>query len=110
MSTFRPTEASRALLHELHGHLGEVAEQKFFDIWESEMADPMAPRLAGSIVANSYMRLAARFAVFGCQCANREPSLELWMALAKQQFEDAVRDCSDAQEKSALTSALREGE
>jgi len=103
MAAFQPTDASRALMRELHGNLANKADKIFFDIWESEIADPMAPRLAGSIVANAYMRLAARFAVFGCECAGREPSLELWLALAKQQFEDAISDCAESKVKVALS-------
>jgi hypothetical protein len=44
------------------------------------------------------MHNAARLAVFGCQQAGREPSLELWLALAKQHFDDAVKDCNASRE------------
>lgn len=93
------------MLRELHGNLAQEADKKFFDIWESEIADPMAPRMAGSVIANAYMRLAARFAVFGCECAGREPSRELWLEFAKQQFDDAIADCAESNLKKSLAAA-----
>lgn len=96
MDTFNPTAATRSALKHLHQGLANEAEAKFFEVWEREIADPDAPRIAGSIVANAYMRNAARFGVFGAQCAGREPSLELWLAVAREQFDEAVKDCATA--------------
>ena len=105
MSIFKPSDKSRAILRELRGNLAEEAEKKFFDIWEAEVADPLAPRLSGSVIANAYMGIAARFAVFGCECAGREPRLELWLELAKEQFEDAIKHCAAAKEAAAEAEA-----
>lgn len=102
MGTFKPSDETRAILRELHCNLAEEADKKFFDIWESEIADPMAPRMAGSVIANAYMRLAARFAVFGCECVGREPNRDLWLELAKQQFDDAIVDCAESTLKKTL--------
>jgi hypothetical protein len=94
--TFKPTDATRAILKQLNAGIADEAEAKFFEVWESEISDPDAPRIAGSIIAHAYMRNAARFAVFGSQCADREPSLDLWLAVAKEQFDLAVQDCKTA--------------
>lgn len=103
---FKPTETSRAIMKALSARLGDAADKEFFDAWEAEIADPDAPRMAGSIVAAAYMRLAARYAVFGADCAGREPSLQLWLALAEQNFQDAVKDVETAK-STALTQTER---
>ena len=95
---FTPTDATRAILKNLRHRLGDDADKEFFDTWEAEISDPDAPRMAGSVVASAYMRLAARYAVFGADCAGREPSLQLWLALAAQEFHDAVKDVANAKD------------
>ena len=100
--TFRPTNQSREILKALRERLGDDADKEFFDTWEAEISNPDAPRLAGSIVASVYMRLAARYGVFGADCAGREPSLQLWLAMAEQEFRDAVRDVAECKVKAAL--------
>lgn len=99
--TFTPTDETRAILRKLAAGLADEAEAKFFDVWESEISDPDAPRIAGSIIANAYMRNAARFGVFGAQCAGKEPSLKLWLAIAEEQFNDALHACAKANEIAA---------
>jgi hypothetical protein len=89
---FTPTDKTRSVLKELSAGLAEKAESHFFEVWEAEIADPDAPRMAGSVIAAAYMKHAARFAIFGAECAGREPSLELWLAMAKENFIDAQRD------------------
>lgn len=101
-NTFKPTEQSREILRTLRDRLGDDADKEFFDAWEAEVANPDAPRLAGSIIASAYMRLAARYAVFGADCAGREPSLQLWLALAKENFRDAVKDVAEARVRASL--------
>lgn len=103
-TTFKPTDASREILRTLRNRLGDDADKEFFDIWEAEIADPDAPRMAGSVIASAYMRLAARYAVFGADCAGREPSLQLWLALAEENFRDAVKDVATAKVQAALSS------
>jgi hypothetical protein len=89
---FTPTDKTRAVLKELAAGLADTAEEKFFEVWEAEISDPDAPRMAGSVIAAAYMRHAARFAIFGAECAGREPSLDLWLAMAKENFIDAQKD------------------
>ena len=96
--TFKPTDAARAILKGLRNRLGDDADKEFFDTWEAEISDPDAPRMAGSIVASAYMRLAARYGVFGANCAGREPNLQLWLVLAEQEFHDAVKDVARAKD------------
>jgi hypothetical protein len=101
MDTFQPTDTTRAILKRLAAGLADEAEAKFFDVWEAEISDPDAPRVAGSVIANAYMRNAARFGVFGAQCAGKEPSLKLWLAVAEEQFNDALQACAKANEIAA---------
>jgi hypothetical protein len=61
----------------------------FFDLWETEDD----PRKAGSIMANFFLRAAAKFAVFGAFCAGREPSRELWLGTCNSVFDQVVKDC-----------------
>lgn len=99
---FTPADETRAVLKALRSRLGDDADKEFFDVWEAEIADPDAPRMAGSVIASAYMRLAARYAVFGADCAGRDPSLQLWLALAEQEFRDAVRDVAECKVRAAL--------
>lgn len=100
---FKPTDQSREILKGLRKRLGDDADKEFFDVWEAEINDPDAPRMAGSIVAAAYMRLAARYGVFVADCAGREPSLQLWLALAEQEFRDAVKDVAEAKVRASIT-------
>lgn len=95
-TTFAPTEKSREILRGLRQRVGDDADKEFFDSWEAEIANSDAPRMAGSIIASAYMRLAARYAVFGAECAGRAPSLQLWLAMAEQEFNEAVTDMATA--------------
>lgn len=90
-NTFTPSDQTRAALQSLHEGLATEAETKFFEVWEAEIANHDAPLRAGSIVAAAYMRNAARFAVFGAQCAGQPPRLEQWLAVARENFEKAIR-------------------
>lgn len=107
-STFTPTDKTRATLKALRNDLGDAADKQFFDVWEAEIADPDAPRMAGSVIASAYMRLAARYGVFGANCAGREPSLQLWLALAEQEFRDAVKDVAESKIRAGLVAPLSE--
>jgi hypothetical protein len=89
-SEFTPTDTTRVALKSLAGGLADAAEEKFFEVWEAEINDPDAPRMAGSVIAAAYMKNAARFAVFGARCAGKEPSLKLWLDLARQNYFEAV--------------------
>lgn len=93
---FDPSEATRQKRRELLSHLGGRVDAQFFAIWEAEMGQPDAPRRAGSVVAAAYMAYAARYAVFGARCAGAEPSLELWMELAREEFDAAVKAVEEA--------------
>ena len=104
---FTPTDETRAILKALRNRLGDDADKEFFDVWEAEISDSDAPRMAGSVIASAYMRLAARYGVFGADCAGREPSLQLWLALAEQEFRDAVRDIAEAKVRCELTTSSR---
>ncbi|UFS77179.1 hypothetical protein LPB73_07325 [Tardiphaga sp. 37S4] len=91
MSGFKPSDLARAALHEMHGDLADTALKKFFEMWEAEVEDLEAPRKAGSVIAHAYMGVAARFAILGCEYSDTKPSLEVWMAFAKEEFESAIR-------------------
>lgn len=106
--TFKPTDETRAILKALRNDLGDAADKQFFDVWEAEIADPDAPRMAGSVIASAYMRLAARYGVFGADCAGREPNLQLWLALAEQEFRDAVRDVAESKVRAGLAPVVSE--
>ncbi len=109
---FTPTDETRAILKALRNRLGDDADKEFFDTWEAEINDPDAPRMAGSVIASAYMRLAARYGVFGADCAGREPSLQLWLAMAEQEFRDAVKDVAESKVRASLLPCpqVRDGE
>ncbi len=87
---FTPADKTRAAFKLLRAGLADAIEQTFFEVWEAEIADPDAPRKAGSVVAAAYMENAAKFAIFGAHCAGKKPSLELWLAMAEENFNKAI--------------------
>ena len=90
--TFEPTDESRAIFNKLFTDVMTEAQEKFFALWELEN-DPLK---AGSIVAASYMRTAARIAIFGSMCGHHNPREEQWMELALENFEHAIIDVAAA--------------
>lgn len=94
--TFQVTDAAREVYRALLDHLGCRANDQFFAIWEAELGNLDAPRRAGSVVAGAYMAFAARYAVFGARAAGIEPDRTLWLELANEQFDAAVKAVEEA--------------
>jgi hypothetical protein len=105
INEFMPTDEARAILKALRARLGDDANKEFFDTWDAEISNPDAPRRAGSLIASAYMRLAARYGVLGADCAGRKPSLQLWLAMAEQEFRGAVRDVAEARVRCGQSSS-----
>lgn len=98
---FTPSPRTLALATAFFTELEKAAETSFFDMWESELENTDAPRRAGSVIANAYMRSAARFAVFGAQCAGVQPDLDQWKKFALEQFGRALEDYARAEQETA---------
>lgn len=93
---FKPSDETRMILKELTDRLYDRADKEFFSAWEAEVDNPDAPVRAGSVIAGGYMQVAARYAVFGADCAGRDARLAQWLALAEEHFLEAVGACATA--------------
>ncbi len=101
-ATFKPADATRAILKTLTDRLYDRADKEFFDSWEAEISNTDAPLRAGSVIAAAFMQVAARYAVFGAECAGREARLKQWLALAEEHFIEAVGAVASARANAGI--------
>lgn len=93
--TFYPSIAATVIHRRLVEAIAQQATEEFFRLWELNGEDS-DPREAGSIVAGAYMHMAAKIAIFACECANMEPRLSQWLKLATEHFNRANDDVNEA--------------
>ena len=84
-AVFYPGAAAIAAFKRLSDAAYDAMSKDFFDMWEAE-GDP---RKAGSMAAHAYIKNAAKFALFGAQCAAVEPDRDKWMAACAAAYDEA---------------------
>lgn len=94
---FQPTDKTREIFKQISDVAHDQGCARFFDLWEQQDS----PREAGSVVAAAHVRIAARIAVFGCECEGREPNLETWLKMAEEAYHEAVGAVREAHLKAA---------
>lgn len=89
---FNPTDTARSAFKALMGGVTDQVMDGFFDMWEAEDD----PRKAGSMVAHAYISNAAKVAVFGAECAGKEPRKDLWLKACEEAYDAATKDVGAA--------------